>query len=140
LHEHRNGRLIAPADVLRHQLRIGHFHAVAHQECPAQILDNAVQLSGRHEASQWALLASNFLLPARFELIPVFSERRPILSSNCPGSVGLPEEIRAFLALRRHKELHKELPEIVEKQAKTVGTMETTKNYKLNDEMELRRW
>jgi hypothetical protein len=32
------------------------------------------------------------------------------------------------------------LPETMEKQAKTVGIVETMKNGKLNDEAELRQW
>jgi len=50
------------------------------------------------------------------------------------------DEIRAFLAFHRHKEWHKELPEIVEKQAKTVETVETMKNHKRNYDSELRQW
>jgi hypothetical protein len=44
------------------------------------------------------------------------------------------------LALRLHKELHKELPEIVDKQAKTVETVGTMKNCKRNHKVELRQW
>lgn len=40
----------------------------------------------------------------------------------------------------RHKEWHKELLENVEKQAKTVETVEIIKNSKHSNNMELRQW
>jgi hypothetical protein len=39
--------------------------------------------------------------------------------------------------LRRHKEWHKELPENVEKQAKTVGSMENMEIHKIINTKEL---
>jgi len=42
-----------------------------------------------------------------------------------------------FFTLRRHKEWHKELPENVEKQAKTVGSMESIEMHKYRYKQEL---
>jgi hypothetical protein len=42
--------------------------------------------------------------------------------------------------VRRHKELHKELLENVEKLAKTVGTVENVKTHNIISELEFRQW
>jgi hypothetical protein len=51
----------------------------------------------------------------------------------------MPDE-NTVIAGRRHKELHKEFMENVEKQAKTMGAVENAINHKIFKRQELTQW
>lgn len=67
-----------------------------------------------------------------------FSRRFPV--AQVSRIARMLDENGFFFTVRRHKELHKELPEIVEKRAKTAGTVENVETHNRINNQELCQW
>src|SRR5262249_18635000 len=72
LHQDRESRLVTTADVVRQQLPVGPSRPITQR--PAQVLEDPVQLSGRHVLPFVGLdCPLSYYYPHRLGLIPVFS-------------------------------------------------------------------